>query len=135
MTEILSRVPTRSNGNNINREEAEVLDSHPQETCANLWGVSKATRMGKSDNAGESGVAESSRSLADREFVERLNRGYVCPPDAGPAWRAACEAGIDMSLLEEALQMTPAKRLREHQRALDLVLALIKARSSHDSRS
>ena len=91
--------------------------------------------MGKSENAGPTAAAESQLPLADRELVEQLNRGYVCPADAGPAWRAAHEAGVDMSLLEDALQMTPAKRLREHQRALDLVLALIKARSSHDSRS
>ena len=98
-------------------------------------GMSNATRIGISETAGETAAHESHLSLADRDLVERLNRGYVCPANAGPAWRAACEAGVDMGLMEDALQMSPAKRLREHQRALDLVLAMIKARSSHDSGS
>jgi hypothetical protein len=55
-------------------------------------------------------------------LIERLNRGYVCPPDAGPAWRAAWEYGLDMSLLEEALQMTEEERLADHQQALNRVL-------------
>jgi hypothetical protein len=44
---------------------------------------------------------------------------YVCPPDAGPAWRAAYEAGIDMAELEENLRLTPEERLEKHQRMLD----------------
>jgi len=44
---------------------------------------------------------------------------YVCPPDAGPAWRAAYEAGLDMAALEENLRLTPEQRLEKHQRILD----------------
>ncbi len=73
--------------------------------------------------------------MLDDALIEQLNRGYVCPPDAGPAWRAAHEAGVDMSLIDDALQMTPAGRLRDHQSALNLVLALQESRISHDSGS
>jgi hypothetical protein len=44
---------------------------------------------------------------------------YVCPPDAGPAWRAAYEAGCDMEALEENLRLTPEQRLENLQRVLD----------------
>ena len=43
--------------------------------------------------------------MLDEALIEQLNRGYVCPPDAGPAWRAACEYGFDMSLVEDALNI------------------------------
>lgn len=62
--------------------------------------------------------------MLDDLLVEQLNRGYVCPPDAGPAWRAACQYGFDMSLVEDALSKSPEARLEEHQRMLDLVLEL-----------
>jgi hypothetical protein len=57
-------------------------------------------------------------------LIEQLNRGYVCPPDAGPAWRAACEYGFDMSLVESTLSKTPEERLAQHQLMLDLLLEL-----------
>jgi len=41
---------------------------------------------------------------------------YVCPPDAGPAWRAACEAGCDMEHLEANLKLTPWERLLKHDK-------------------
>jgi hypothetical protein len=44
---------------------------------------------------------------------------YVCPPDAGPAWRRAFEAGCDMEELEANLLLTPEERLAKHQRKLD----------------
>jgi hypothetical protein len=44
---------------------------------------------------------------------------YVCPPDAGPAWRAAYESGLDMEALEENLKLTPEQRLKNLQRMLD----------------
>lgn len=69
-------------------------------------------------------TANRRRSCLANEDVAQLNRGYVCPADAGPAWRAAHEAGVDMGLVEDALRMTPEERLREHQRALNLVLDL-----------
>lgn len=54
-------------------------------------------------------------------LIEELNRGYVCPPDAGPAWRTAHESGLDMSLIEENLRLTPWERLLANDRALALV--------------
>ena len=60
--------------------------------------------------------------MLDDATIKQLNQGYVCPPDAGPAWRAACEYGFDMSLVAEALQMTEEERLVDHQRALDRIL-------------
>jgi hypothetical protein len=62
--------------------------------------------------------------VLDEALIEQLNRGYVCPPDAGPAWRAACDYGFDMSLVEDALTKTPEERLAEHQRALDMCLMI-----------
>jgi hypothetical protein len=47
------------------------------------------------------------------------NNAYVCPPDAGPEWRAAYEAGCDMAALEENLRLTPEERIEKHQRMLD----------------
>ena len=44
---------------------------------------------------------------------------YVCPPDAGPAWRAAYEAGCDMAELEENLRLSPWERLEKHDKLLN----------------
>jgi len=73
----------------------------------------------------------------EQDLIDQLNQGYLCPPGAGPMWRAAHEAGVDMSLIEDALQISPAQRLREHQRALNQILAMKEARRSpvHDSGS
>jgi hypothetical protein len=62
--------------------------------------------------------------MVDEALIEQLNRGYVCPPDAGSEWRAACEHGIDMSLVEHTLKLTPAERLAEHQQVLDFFLSI-----------
>jgi len=62
--------------------------------------------------------------VLDDASIEGLNRGYVCPPEAGPAWRAACDYGLDMSLVEEALQRTPEQRIEEHQHALNLLIEI-----------
>ena len=86
------------------------------------------------DIAATAGSAES-LSPAEREALELINQGYVCGPDEGPAWRAACAAGLDMGLVEDALRMPPEVRLREHQRALNQVLAMIQTRASNDSGS
>jgi len=67
--------------------------------------------------------------VLDDALIEELNRGYVCPPDAGPAWRAACDYGFVMSLVEDSLRKTPEQRLEEHQSALNFMLELIEARS------
>ena len=63
------------------------------------------------------------RMLSD-EDIEKLNQGYVCPLDAGPAWRAACEYGFDMSLVEEALSKPMEQRLADHDRFLAMLVAL-----------
>jgi hypothetical protein len=44
------------------------------------------------------------------------NGNYFCPPDAGPAWRAAYEAGCDMEHLEANLKLTPEERLLKHDK-------------------
>jgi hypothetical protein len=60
--------------------------------------------------------------MTDDALINQLNTGYVCPEKAGPAWRAACAYGFDMSLVEEALQMTEEQRLADHQQALNRIL-------------
>jgi hypothetical protein len=65
--------------------------------------------------------------MIDQETLAQMNGKYVCPPDAGPAWRAAMEYGFDMSLVEDALRLTPEQRLEQHQRALDLILEVKEA--------
>ena len=72
--------------------------------------------------------------MLDDALIAELNRGYVCPPDAGPAWRAACEYGFDMSLVEDALRMTPEQRLEQHQHALNLVLEIEASRERNAPR-
>ena len=71
--------------------------------------------------------------MIDEETLAQMNGKYVCPPDAGPAWRAAMEYGFDMSLVEDALRLTPEQRLEQHQHALDLILEVKEAgeRSRH----
>ena len=70
--------------------------------------------------------------MLDSKPIEQLNRGYVCPPNAGPAWRSACEYGFDMSLVERAIEMTPQERIEEHQHALNPVLEVESARKQHE---
>jgi hypothetical protein len=65
--------------------------------------------------------------MVDSKIIAELNAGYRLPADAGPAWRAAYEAGEDMSLLECNLSLTPEQRIEQHQRALDLALAIREA--------
>lgn len=87
-------------------------------------------------------VAAESAAVAKRalvpegqDLVDLLNRGYICPKDAGPNWRAAFDAGVDMGLIEDSLLMQPEARLREHQRALNQVIGMTEGRPSHDSGS
>ena len=56
--------------------------------------------------------------MIDERPLAQMNGEHVLPPDAGPAWRAAHEAGLDMSLIEGALRLTPEQRLAEHQQVL-----------------
>jgi len=69
--------------------------------------------------------------MFDEETLAQINGKYVCPPDAGPAWRAAMAAGIDMSLIEEAMALTPEQRLAEHQQVIDFLSTVREAGASH----
>ena len=62
--------------------------------------------------------------MFDEETLAQINGKYVCPAAAGPAWRAAMKAGIDMSLIEHALTLTPEQRLAEHQQVIDFLLTI-----------
>ena len=69
--------------------------------------------------------------MIDAATLAQMNGEYAMPPDAGPAWRAAHEAGIDMSLIEDSLMLTPEQRLAEHQQVLDFLLEVQAAGQSH----
>ena len=43
--------------------------------------------------------------------------------DGGPAWQAAIDHGIDVTLLERNLALTPMERMRQHDEALRLYFA------------
>jgi hypothetical protein len=66
----------------------------------------------------------SSCDMIDEETLAQMNGKYVMPPDAGPAWRAACADGIDMALIEENLRRTPWERMLANDRALALLHAI-----------
>ena len=63
--------------------------------------------------------------------LAQLNGEYVMPLDAGPAWRAAHAAGVDMSLIEDFLHLTPEQRLAQHQQVLDFLLEVQEAGRTH----
>ncbi|MFC1760692.1 hypothetical protein ACFL6U_01265 [Planctomycetota bacterium] len=52
-----------------------------------------------------------------------------------PAWCAARDYGIDVSLLEANLQLSPLERIRAHSRALNTALMLRKAMKEQHARS
>ena len=62
--------------------------------------------------------------MIDEQTLAQINGTYFLPDDAGPEWRAAHEAGIDMSLIEHALELTPEERLKEHQQFLNFLLEI-----------
>jgi hypothetical protein len=66
--------------------------------------------------------------VIDEETLAQINGKYVCPPDAGPAWRAAMEYGIDMNLIELNLERTPWERLLANESALALMRAVQSAK-------
>ncbi len=76
--------------------------------------------------SGHFDVPPSDTTMEADSLSQALNRGYVCPENAGPDWRAAFENGVDMALLEDSLAMTPVERLAAHQQALSQAL-MIKA--------
>ena len=69
--------------------------------------------------------------MIDAATLAQMNGEYAMPPDAGPAWRAAHAAGIDMSLIEDALKLTPEQRLAEHQQVIDFLLEVQQAGQAH----
>jgi len=69
--------------------------------------------------------------MIDEATLAQMNGEYAMPPDAGPAWRAAAKYGFDMSLVEDAMRMTPEQRLEQHQQALDMILELKDAGEKH----
>jgi hypothetical protein len=62
--------------------------------------------------------------MPNEDLLTALNAGYVCPSDAGPAWRQAVDEGVDMSLIERALARSPWERLQDHDEALSFVRML-----------
>ena len=60
--------------------------------------------------------------MIDAATLAQMNGAYPTPVDAGPAWHAAHEYGLDLSLLDVTLPMSEEGRLVAHQRALDRVL-------------
>lgn len=69
--------------------------------------------------------------MIDEQTWAQINGQYTCPSDAGPAWREAMAAGIDMSLIEHALALTPEQRLAEHQQVVDFLSSVQEAGCSH----
>jgi len=69
--------------------------------------------------------------MIDAATLAQMNGEYLMPPDAGPAWRAAHAEGIDMSLIEDSLKLTPEQRLAEHQQVIDFLLEVQKAGQAH----
>lgn len=72
--------------------------------------------------------------MIDEATLAQMNGAYTLPPDAGPAWCAAYEAGVDMSLIEAALKLTPEQRLAEHQQVIDFLLEVQAAGRSHGAK-
>jgi hypothetical protein len=72
--------------------------------------------------------------MIDAATLAQMNGEYVMPPDAGPAWRAAYAAGIDMSLIEDALKLTPEQRLAEHQQVINFLLEIQEAGEGHGAK-
>ena len=69
--------------------------------------------------------------MIDAETLAQMNGKYVCPPDAGPAWREAMQSGFDMSLIEASLKLTPEERLAEHQQVIDFLIELQESGQAH----
>lgn len=74
--------------------------------------------------------ADPTVSMDERTRAE-IHQEYVIPPDAGPAWREACEAGLDMSLIEATLKLTPEQRLAQHQQVIDFLIEVQAAGQSY----
>lgn len=69
--------------------------------------------------------------VIDPTTLAQMNGEYALPPDAGPAWREAHAAGVDMSLIEASLKLTPEERLAQHQQVIDFLLEVQAVGRSH----
>jgi hypothetical protein len=78
-----------------------------------------------------SSLLDENQIVIDDRTLAQMNGEYAVPPNAGPAWRAAHEAGLDMSLIEGALKLTPEQRLAEHQQVIDFLLEIQAAGKPH----
>jgi hypothetical protein len=76
-------------------------------------------------------MLDENQVVIDDRTLAQMNGEYAVPADAGPAWRAAHEAGFDMSLIEGALKLTPEQRLAEHQQVIDFLLEVQAAGKPH----
>src|SRR5438270_4934233 len=72
--------------------------------------------------------------MIGEEMLARINGPYRCPPDAGPAWRAACDYGFDMSVVDCELGASPEERIERHQHAINMVLEIEAAREGSNLR-
>ena len=72
--------------------------------------------------------------MIDEATLAQMNGEYVMPPNAGPYWRAAHAAGIDMSQIEDFLKLTPEERLAEHQQVINFLLEVQETGESHASK-
>ena len=72
--------------------------------------------------------------MLDAATLAQINGEYAMPPDAGPAWRAAHESGIDMSLIEYSLTLTPEQRLAEHQQVINFLIEVQETAQSHGAK-
>lgn len=54
-------------------------------------------------------------------------------PSYGPGWAAAIDFGIDVSLLDENLRLTPTERLLQLQRMTEFFEATRSARKASDA--
>jgi hypothetical protein len=62
----------------------------------------------------------------------QFDEGWAPP---GPAWRAAEEFGLDMSLVAAALRLSVWERMQQHRSALNLALKLRAAYEEQNGRS
>jgi hypothetical protein len=69
--------------------------------------------------------------MIDEATLAQINGAYAMPPDAGPAWRAAFEAGFDMSLIEYSLSLSPEQRLAENQQVANFLIQVQEAGGVH----
>jgi len=73
--------------------------------------------------------------MLDEKTLAQINGKYECPPDAGPAWRDAMDLGLDMSLVELNLTMTPWERLLQNDQALSFIRDLQDAAASSNGKA